>query len=226
MGFYFIIQSGTLKGTRHKVRSNMILGRGFSADLSIKDPKMSSTHAQVQKKEGKFYLIDKGSKNKINSNNQKKEVLLLEDGLFFKLGNTKFQIKKTETKSPLVEESWDQLLYHQLSQKTFANALPSKNIKAFTPMVKLTFITGLQRKTKWTLGYGPRHIGANSYDLPVIGENIPEICFSIMPEKNGPTFQTEHINKVLFNKKSISKATIKNQDIIHIDNIQIQIHLL
>lgn len=229
MSFYFIIQSGPLEGTRYKASSELSLGRGPSANISVQDPNMSSLHAQVQQKEGQLYLIDKGSKNKIRVNNKKTESVLLTDGLQFQLGNTKIQVEEVETNAqvPPEEKSWNQLLYDQLFiQKTFVNAPPAENMSALTPMVELTFITGLQRKTKWLLGYGPRHIGPSSYDLPIIGNSIPDICFSIVPENNVLVFKTKHADKVLFNKKSVNTATIKAGDTVCIDNITIQVQLL
>lgn len=246
MHFYFIIQSGPLEGTRYKVSSGLTLGRSSSANISIKDLNMSSVHAQVQKKDNQLYLVDKGSKNKIRINNTKKESLLLKNGLLFQLGSTKIKVGEGETvaqentkmggtsagsadsitSAASEKKDWNQLLYDKLSQKKFINPPPVENITAFTSIVELTFITGLQRKTKWLLGYGPRNIGPSSYDLPIIGSNVPDICFSIVAKNNAPVFQTQHTDKVLLNKKSISSVAVKSGDMVYINDIEIKINLL
>lgn len=228
MSYFFLIQSGPLKGTRHLAQANMTLGRGFDADLSIADPKMSSIHVQIQEKQGQLYLIDKGSKNKIRLQGIKQESVLLKNNLIFQIGGTQIQVERLsqDTHPSLGDKKWHQLLYEELGKQKFENSPPQKKLKALSPAISLTFITGLQRKTKWTLGYGPRNIGSNSYDLPIIGENIPPVCFSISPSADGTFFQTTHPKKVLLNKHSKEKIKVKNLDIIYIDNIQIQIHLL
>ncbi|MBE8163050.1 MAG: FHA domain-containing protein [Bdellovibrionaceae bacterium] len=228
MSFYFVIQSGPLKGAHYKVSPNITLGRDSSNDILIKDPHVSSLHAQVlQKKEG-LYLINKSVKNKIRTNGQKTESLLLKEGLLFQLGKTEIQVERAtnDTPAPVEQKTWGQLLYDNLSEKNFTNAAVAKSITALTPMVRLTFITGLQRKTQWLLGYGPRHIGPSSYDLPIVGDNIPDLCFSIVQKNKVPFFQTNHPDKVLFNKQSVSTAALQDRDIIYIDKIKIEIHLL
>lgn len=222
MSYCFLIKSGPLKGTRYPISANMTLGRSTKADLPIQDSKVSSIHAQIQKKGKDFYLIDKGSKNKIRLDGAKHDSILLTDNTLFQLGNTQIQVEKTKPEA----EHWHQVLYKILSEKKFENSSPSNNIKPLSPSITLTFLTGLQRKTKWTLGYGPRNIGSTSYDLPVIGDNIPEVCFSILPTNQGNLFQTQHPDIVLLNNQSIKKSTVKHKDIIYIGNTKIQIHLV
>ncbi|MBE8221569.1 MAG: FHA domain-containing protein [Bdellovibrionales bacterium] len=228
MSFYFIIQSGPLTGARYKVRPNLSIGRGSSANISVQDANMSSLHAQVQQKGEEFYLIDSGSKNKIRIDDRKTESLLLKDGVVFRVGNTKIQIEKVSDSAqmPQEEKGWKKLLYDNLSKKSFKNFEENKTITPFSKIPELTFITGLQRKTKWTLGYGPRQIGPGSYDLPIIGDDIPDICFSILQKDCDIIFETKHSDKVLLNKKRTDTAKIKGDDIVYINNIEIQIKLL
>lgn len=227
MSLYFVIQSGPLQGESYEISPNMTVGRGDKADISIADPNISFLHAQIQKKDNQFYLIDKGSKNKIKVDKTKQDSVALQHLLMFQLGNTKIQINDSDYKEPqLQKKNWKQKLYTDLEQEVFVNDNVSENIKALNPSISLSFISGIQTKTKYILGYGPRNIGSSSMDLPIIGENIPENCFSIFLEDQKTVFKTNHTKRVLLNQKPINKSIVKDKDIIYIDNIKIKINLL
>ena len=93
-------------------------------------------------------------------------------------------------------------------------------------MVNLHFISGLQLKTDWVLGYGPRIIGPDSVDLKIFEKDAPGICFEIIPTTKGALYQTEHKKNVLLNKQNVKQKILKDKDRITIYNTEILVSLI
>jgi pSer/pThr/pTyr-binding forkhead associated (FHA) protein len=86
-------------GQRVRIQEGLQIGRS-RGEFQVKDPKISSLHAQVIKhNRGIFVLVDRQSSNKIIFNGEKVEKVALLKGIQFTLGNTKFQVVSQEDSS-------------------------------------------------------------------------------------------------------------------------------
>jgi hypothetical protein len=98
-----------------------------------------------------------------------------------------------------------------------------KSTIPFKTTVTLNFITGIQKDTKWFVGYGPRKIGAYSVDLPIFEKDAPDICFEIRPQKAEIEFVTSYPKLVKINNKSTGSTLFTAGDVISINNTRIQV---
>lgn len=124
------------------------------------------------------------------------------------------------------EPSWDEALEEyseSLTQEVKNLPLP---VAALTPAVELKFFRGLQVETTWTLGYGPRKIGASSYELPIFEPGAPDTCFEILPDEKGPRFQTDHPRQVFLNGQPVSSEILKDGDVVSFNETFIEVKLL
>ena len=123
-------------------------------------------------------------------------------------------------KAPL---QWNEVLQDFIrSKKRKIKDFP-KPLIAFDPPLILTFIRGLQFDTRWSLGFGPRLVGAESIDLPILEPGAPPLCFEILPSSTGPIFKTNSPHIVLYNGQSRDNAPLKSGDMVSILECQIKV---
>ena len=89
----------------------------------------------------------------------------------------------------------------------------------FDPPLRLQFVRGTQTGTVWTLGYGPRMIGASSIDLQVEDPTVADVCFRLEPFSGGVLFKNEADARV--NGRKVDTAELKPGDTIELVNTQI-----
>lgn len=136
---------------------------------------------------------------------------------------------KTGSSEPYIpseEEKRDKRL-QALSRYCQKATLRSKDgrvkVEAFQPMLMLEFISGIQRRQAWVLGYGPRVAGTESVDLPIREKGAPGFCFEILPNSAGPKFKTKYPNEVLLNGQPKKSDILNNGDIITINDTMIKV---
>ncbi len=72
------------------------MGRS-KADIVIKDPKISSTHAQFARDgKGQFVLLDMDSSNGLHINGRRVKKVALLSGVIFEVGRTQFKVVNVE----------------------------------------------------------------------------------------------------------------------------------
>lgn len=91
MNLFLEILSGEQKGTRIQIHDRLLIGRR-QGDLTIRDPKVSSRHAEVQARADEWYLVDLGSANAIKVGPDRLRELPLYSGTVFVLGRTLFRV--------------------------------------------------------------------------------------------------------------------------------------
>ncbi len=225
-----------MKGIRTPVRTGLIIGRR-QGDLNVRDSKVSSKHAAVEKRpDDHFWLVDLGSSNGIKTENGRVLELKLEGGVKFTLGRTLFQIVSVQEAAvdadvptavmavTVTRTFWDTVL--DLTKKAMSDAkVVKKEIAAFDPPLKLRFTKGVQVGTEWTIGYGPRLIGANSVDLAIEEAEAPALCFKLIPQHQGVLFKNESEKDVKLNGKWVESEFLRHGDVIEVRNTQIQVDL-
>ncbi|MCB9027370.1 MAG: FHA domain-containing protein [Bdellovibrionaceae bacterium] len=101
-----------------------------------------------------------------------------------------------------------------------------KTILPMNPALKLKFIRGIQTDTEWTLGYGPRKVGADEYDLTIFEPEAPALCFELIPTHSGVHFKTNIPDIVLYNGRACEQSLLKDGDLITFGNTAIRIELI
>ena len=202
--------TGPLKGQEFSVRKGLILSRNSreEGDIALEDPKASNPHAEIVKKNRRFYFKDRDSKNGTYIEGEINDCFVLKPGLRFEIGKTVLEVFKPLPKP----KTWPEIVQEELTKLKLKDR--PKKLEPFAPSLKLKFKSGAQKGDLWRLRYGPRRIGPNSLDLKVLEPQAPEICFSLSPQKNSALFKTLYPEKVLLNKKHISKKTLKSGDLI------------
>jgi predicted component of type VI protein secretion system len=96
-------------------------------------------------------------------------------------------------------------------------------LKPFDPLLVLTVERGPQIGTTWVLGYGPRNIGLDSVDLPLLDPQAPGIAFMVTPRGAFAYFETLNAKKVRLNNKSVSAETLRGDDKITVGDTVIHV---
>jgi hypothetical protein len=101
-----------------------------------------------------------------------------------------------------------------------------KALTPLSPALVLEFQRGAQLNTKWTIGYGPRKIGARCMDLPIFEPDAPDVCFEVIPTPQGVIFKTNHPDKVLLNGKKVDNKMLHVGDNIRINETIIEVDFI
>lgn len=84
--------SGPLAGKGRKIKSDVtVIGRSSSCDICIADASISREHAKIINENGVFSIKDLGSHNGIKVNDSRHELLVLKNGMRFRLGTAEIE---------------------------------------------------------------------------------------------------------------------------------------
>ena len=215
----FIIQAlkGPIKGKTFDVKNGLTFGRR-SGDVILKDPSVSSLHAEIQiDKDGKIVIIDKDSKNKIFVGEEQVETLVLEKNTSFKIGDSEFILRFI--KSP--DELWFQFIKNQTSKVQDAPMA----LKVFSKPINVLFYAGLQKGREYRLDYGPRFFGRRSVDCPIFDKKSPEKAFALIPGERHILFKTSYPDQVRINDKKLEQSRLKNGDEIFVGDTVLRVRI-
>ncbi len=199
------VLEGPHRGTRAPVREGFTIGRK-EGDLILKDTKLSVKHARIEWRESDWLLVDLGSSNKIKVEGGRYQEVVLYPGLKFTVGSTTIEVLEkpqvvpaTKTKDfeftgsveVAVEAlTWREILSAMITKvQTLPNRSPGGAIRPFPNVLKLEFISGVQTGTTWHIGYGPREVGARSFDLPLLDESAQDSSFFLDTSAGKVTFR-------------------------------------
>ena len=215
----FIIQAlkGPIKGESFDLKNGLTFGRR-NGDVILKDPSVSSLHAEIQiDKDGKIVIRDKKSKNKIFVEDKQVKELVLEKNSTFKIGDSEFILRSIK----LPSELWFQFIKNQTNKIQDAPMA----LKIFFKPVHILFYAGLQKGREYHLDYGPRFFGRRSVDCPIFDKKSPEKAFALIPGKDFILYKTSYPDTVRINDKSMEQSYLKNKDEIFIGDTVLKIRL-
>jgi len=205
MGLNIRILTGNRKGEEFKLRPGIQIGRK-NVDLVINDAKISSLHAEIETRTDKIFIIDKGSRNKIQSAGVTYNELQLVDGVRFRLGDTDFEIIfDTESDTPKAK-ALDLLkqMDGKVKNKPLAvQALPFKLI--------MHVKSGPDKGLSLPFGYAPRSIGSASEDIELSDCGNHKILFQITRKGDNAYLISKNPDFFLVNaKKAKAENLIEN----------------
>lgn len=232
MDLFLEILDGKLKGSRTPVRNGLTIGRR-GCDLNIEDPKVSSKHARLElRTDGSLWLIDLGSSNGIRVGDRKMTELALDPGISFRLGRTHFALidasAPVQAEAPNKSSSWRSKIIAMTERGLESSAQhEQRELAAFAEPVQMVFKRGIQSGQEWTLGYGPREIGASSVDLPLYEPGLPAKCFRLTPKGRDVILRVHEDarGKIFLNGREVETAFIKAGDVLEIGNTRIEIEI-
>lgn len=223
------IVDGPNEGSRFKVEEGITIGRS-KADIIIKDPKVSSTHAQFALDgKGQFVLQDLDSSNGIHISGRRVKKVALLSGVIFEVGRTQFKVVTVEEElaidfSRLI--TWRSILKDKLQALENPKIKKPAVLQSFSPSLKLTFIQGIQTDEEIILGYGPRRAGADSLDIELLDEEAPKEAFELHPGPGMVQIKIKAPGRVTLNNKSIDAEMLKDGDLISLGNTLIKVTYL
>lgn len=213
--------------------------------LGLKDPKISSKHAQIIKNEaGQLLLVDLGSTNGIKVDGKRVKQIVLTPGKQFQVGQTQVRVESLEAAPPAlpnenvpeVEEilepeievpppEWPEYFQEFIADTRSKVKDKAKPLDPLPQMLQLKFLRGPQIDTVWSLGYGPRHIGRGSLDFPLYDEAAPELAFRVRAKGEQIQLETPHSKLVRLNDKFVSTEELTDGDLISIGSSLIQVSI-
>lgn len=215
----FIIQAvkGPIKGSTFELKNGLTFGRR-TGDVILKDPSVSSIHAEIQiDKDKKIIIKDKNSKNKIFIEEEQVSKSILEKNSKFQIGDSEFVLRFI--KSP--DELWFQFIKNQTNQVEDA----PMSLEVFFKPVKVLFYTGLQKGREYRLDYGPRFFGRHSVDCPIFDKKSPEKAFALIPRERSILFKTSHPDQVRINRQNKERSQLKSGDEIFVGDTILRVRL-
>jgi len=218
--------SGPRKDEVFTLEDGMTIGRQ-GAGITLDDQKISSIHARIVKKGEDWVLEDNNSKNGIRRNGEKIGSLILVPGVSFYIGDTEFEVTsarpKVKPKPTKKQRYWHEVLSDFVRDNTAAFSDKPRPVSPLEPALVLEFVRGTQVNSKWTLGFGPRKIGASSLDLPIWEPGAPATCFEIVPTPDGLVFKTSRPDIVLLNGEAVDSQVLRMGDTIRILDTLIEV---
>ncbi|MEN0058099.1 MAG: FHA domain-containing protein [Bdellovibrio sp.] len=233
MVVFIEVIEGPYEGSRFKVEAGLTIGRS-KADIVVKDPKISSTHAQFAVDgKGQFVLMDLNSANGLHINGRRVKKVALLQGVMFEVGRTQFKVVSVEEDLAL---DFSRLITWRTALKDRLSALledvndgptpTPNNLQNFSPALRLTFIQGIQAEEELVLGYGPRRAGAASLDIELKEKGSPEKAFEILPGPGSAFIKNHAPQFVTLNNQAVTTETLKEGDLICFGHTQIKVSYL
>lgn len=223
------IIDGPNEGSRFKAVNGLTLGRS-KADIVVKDPKISSTHAQfILDGKEQLVLMDLNSSNGIHIGGRRVKKVALLPGVIFEVGRTQFKVINVEEDvadnfSRLM--TWRHVLQNKLSLFVDDKNYMETTVQSFSPALKLNFVQGIQTDEEYILGYGPRFAGADSLDIELLDEEAPKEAFELLPGPGMVTIKITALGRVTLNNESVNAEILKDGDLISFGNTLIKVTYL
>jgi pSer/pThr/pTyr-binding forkhead associated (FHA) protein len=220
---------GASEGSRFKIEQGLTLGRS-KADIVIKDPKISSTHAEIliNSKE-QYVLVDLESSNGLYINGRRVKKVALLPGVIFEVGRTVFkvvQVEATEAANFSRIMTWRTMLAGYLYGLTSPERSESLSLQSFSPALRLSFVQGIQTDEEIILGYGPRSAGSESIDIELLDQDAPKQAFELRPGPGAVEIKILAPGQVTLNKVSVDSEILKDGDLIAVGNTLIKVTYL
>ncbi len=220
------IVSGPLEGSRYKVEAGTQVGR-TTGRIIINDPKVSSLHAQVElDAKGQLMLVDLDSSNGLYISGRRVRKIALLSGVTFEVGRTLckvVQVQEEDAQDFGRVVTWREILKDSFSDSKSRNETHIDAGKIFLPLLRLTFLQGIQTGEVLTLAYGPRLFGANTLDMELMDPESPALAFEIHPLEAGAMIKNLSDRFVRLNNKPVQKETLSEGDIIMVGNSALKV---
>ncbi|MDG0814892.1 FHA domain-containing protein [Bdellovibrio svalbardensis] len=229
MATFIEIVEGANEGSRIQVSEGMTLGR-TKADIIIKDPKVSSTHAEISvNTKDQLVLVDLESSNGIHISGRRVKKVTLLPGVIFEIGRTQFKVIVVEEELAINFEvfvTWRSKVINGVRQSAVVDGSASSKPESFSPALKLQFIQGIQTDEEIILGYGPRQAGADSLDIELLDEEAPREAFELLPGPGMVKIKINAVGRVTLNKKAVDAEILKDGDLISVGTTLIKVSYL
>lgn len=224
MALYLEVIEGPNSGAKFSIKEGTRIGRS-KGEILIKDPKVSSLHAQVElTPQGQLVLVDKDSSNGLRVNNQKVRRIALMPGVRFGVGKTLFrvieisQVDRSSGDSEIISRNpdkpnWQKALLKGLESLPPQTASLKNNMRPFSRPFHLHFTHGIQADTSLTIGFGPRQAGSEGLDILLQDPAALPLTFELQPDQESVRI-TSHCDRVFVNEKFLTSELLRDGDTI------------
>lgn len=225
MDIYLKVIQGPRQGDLFKVQKGATVGRS-RADINLKDPKASGIHATIEVDMGIFYFVDNGSSNGTLVGGLREDRVELKPGTQLIIGST---ILEVQTQFQAKSKDSTMSFWREDVYSTLQNIIAPQNpqpIHRFENILKITARQGLQEGASWTVGYGPRKFGANSFSGALLEPGAPDTCFEIYEKDKVLFIETSHKETVLINNQKKDSEKIYDGLEVRILNTLLEIQIV
>jgi len=233
MALYLEVLKGESLGSKFPIKEGARIGR-TTGEILLPDRKISSLHAQIEKHEDRFVLVDRGSSNGLLINQQRVPSVVLMPGVRFVVGKTQLgvielseELESTKLSTfdghQAEKKDWKEILHEQIPLVLMENCGSQINVQPFSPAIQFDFIQGPETDRSVLLGYGPRKFGSSVLDIELFDKLAPFLAFEIIPEGNRARIVTKEFEAVQLNQRRFSEEYLKNGDLIQIGSSVIRV---
>lgn len=222
------ILTGESKGTFFRVEAGQTIGRS-RADIIINDPNVSGTHAKFElDNKGQLILMDLESANGLLLNKKRVKKVALLPGVKFQVGRclilaNEVTDEEADKLAPIL--GWQALLKNYLTRLPKEDTQETPRLAAFDSLLELEFLRGTQAGESVVIGYGPRLIGSNTWDIELNDLKIPDLAFELVSEKGRPRLNNLCGQSLTLNGQIVDSQVLQADDIIVVGESAMKVNL-
>lgn len=222
------IMTGESKGAFFRVEAGQTIGRS-RADIILNDPNISGTHAKFDlDNKGQLILVDLESANGLLLNKRRVKKVALLPGVKFQIGRCLILAKETTDEeadrlAPIL--GWQAQLKNYLTKSPIVDNDSTPKLTAFDPILELEFLRGTQAGESLVIGYGPRLVGSNTWDVELNDLKIPDLAFELVSEKGRPRLNNLCGQSLTLNGHVVNSQALQADDIIVVGESAMKVNL-
>jgi hypothetical protein len=238
--------SGPNKGQKFPIELGYKLGSGFGdvkTEINIPARNIATLHAKILEDEkNQLILVAQSQSRMFFINSQKVSRVLLVPGQIFKIEEMLIKVVSKNDGEPnkvdKIQKSHKPLIIANLEPITEPNLPTEPNeflenllktapahiprnkleikIHFFKNPLQLKFIQGIQFDESFTIGWGPRSFGKNTFEHSLSDPIAPDLAFTLTPGNQGEyVFSTHYPNIIFINGHKLRKTIVSSGDKIN-----------
>lgn len=220
------VLEGASQGKFFRIENGRTLGRS-AADIIINDANISGTHAKFDTdNKGQLILMDLDSSNGLILAGKKVRKIAMLPGVKFQVGRSRFLVRdlsdsEAETLAPKL--SWQNQLRDYLTENPFPTNGNIEGFGEFNPLLILEFVRGPLAEEVLSIGFGPRTVGSNTYDIEVPDETMPDRAFFLVSEGGQPRLENLCGQSLTLNGEVVESQILQPNDRLELGDTIIQV---
>lgn len=220
------VLAGASQGKFFRVENGRTLGRSV-ADIVINDPNISGTHAKFDTdNKGQLILLDLDSSNGLILAGKKVRKIAMLPSVKFQIGRSRFVVRdlsEAEAENLAPKLSWQNQLRDYLTENPLPTTQEVEGFGEFNPLLILEFIRGPLAEEVVSVGFGPRTVGSNTYDIEVPDERMPDRAFLLVSEGGRPRLENLCGQSLTLNGVVVESQILQSNDRLESGDTVIQV---
>jgi hypothetical protein len=215
------VLDGERKGEIFRAEPGQTIGRNRATHI-INDPNISGIHAKFElDNKGQLILLDLESANGLLLNKKKVKKVALLPGVKLQLGRCIFLVREVsfdDANRLAPALGWQELLRAYVNSQTLRSPDGSNAPGYFDPVLELEFARGIQYLEILSVGFGPRLIGSNCWDIELSDSDAPDSAFELVPDKGAVRLNNLCGDGLTLNGQIVDSQVLTADDILRVGN--------